>query len=957
MNLLVAPRVSTLLAQFSLFGTLLCFAATAQAVIVATTADDICAPEADPCVIQEAVEATSGAVFDFGLRDVSIVDAGTLVFDRGGTIRCGDFSSTPNSTSLASGGTVRIEARRACAQDTDRFCARNSNCDSGPCQPRRCTLTERAEVSCGADGDCDGLCVENRCNNAPDIPCFLNTRCKFGTCEAQRRCDDENSLFCDADADCDFGPCSAGTGNFLMGTRVNSNAANPGNVFFTAAGSLTIDGRVTINSEDTESDGGSLILTSEDGPVRVNGKIALTGGGQSTGGELTVQSGGDVVFLNDVDASGGDFDGGVIEVTAGGDITVGGELNVNATAGAGFGGEVLLIAGQDVIFLPGTDSKRIVSTADGHTDSDNFSGDGGLFELEAGRAIEIGAFVEISAFGAAPNSDGGEVTLASPGDISIQGDIILGSRGLTGGGGRFCADAGGTLTVAPSGFLDVRGNRGGGGSIDLVVDGDTFLNGTSRAGGATGFSAGTFLLRSLGDLTAGGEISNAGTSRGDAVQIHACRATFTPGSSIANSAVDGLNLIEVGESSAVAIGASLVANGGGGENRFVYRDAAKPPLLLGTISPTAKTVLNATLPGCPVCGNGELDEGELCDDANTADGDGCNSDCIDEGCLAESPNYPSEPLCSDGSACTLDSCDTEASACVNEFLCSDVVACTDDLCVDDECVSQPDDASCSDGDICTDDICVAEVGCANPTNTLECDDATFCTQDDRCDAGSCVGVAKDCDDGVACTMDSCSEGEARCLNVPSDLACGNGLFCDGVETCNVVSGCEDASVVDCSDFDDTCLLGECDEAGDACVGLARNEGGSCDDADFCTENDQCAAGECSGGLLPDCGVCGNGRAEPEVNEQCDDGDAVFEHGEACSAICRFVGCGKPTGSGGLRPSAADALFTLRSAVQLATCVASVCDADGNGSVFAADALVILQAAVGLPVTLACPDAL
>jgi cysteine-rich repeat protein len=29
----------------------------------------------------------------------------------------------------------------------------------------------------------------------------------------------------------------------------------------------------------------------------------------------------------------------------------------------------------------------------------------------------------------------------------------------------------------------------------------------------------------------------------------------------------------------------------------------------------------------PICGNGELEEGEVCDDGNTVSGDGCNATC------------------------------------------------------------------------------------------------------------------------------------------------------------------------------------------------------------------------------------------------------------------------------------------------------------------------------------------
>ncbi|HYC00797.1 MAG TPA: hypothetical protein VEC57_16815 [Candidatus Limnocylindrales bacterium] len=59
-------------------------------------------------------------------------------------------------------------------------------------------------------------------------------------------------------------------------------------------------------------------------------------------------------------------------------------------------------------------------------------------------------------------------------------------------------------------------------------------------------------------------------------------------------------------------------------------------------------------------------------------------------------------------------------------------------------------------------------------------------------------------------------------------------------------------------------------------------------------------------------------------------------------------------SGGVSPTASDALAALASAVGVRACDPCNCDADGNGSVTATDALLILRAAVGSPSNLDCP---
>jgi hypothetical protein len=65
-------------------------------------------------------------------------------------------------------------------------------------------------------------------------------------------------------------------------------------------------------------------------------------------------------------------------------------------------------------------------------------------------------------------------------------------------------------------------------------------------------------------------------------------------------------------------------------------------------------------------------------------------------------------------------------------------------------------------------------------------------------------------------------------------------------------------------------------------------------------------------------------------------------------------CGVPE-SDSAPPSAADALHVLNAAVDNLSCNVCQCDVDSSGSITTTDALLTLQAAVGLPVELACID--
>ncbi|HXV75085.1 MAG TPA: hypothetical protein VD788_02110, partial [Candidatus Polarisedimenticolaceae bacterium] len=72
-------------------------------------------------------------------------------------------------------------------------------------------------------------------------------------------------------------------------------------------------------------------------------------------------------------------------------------------------------------------------------------------------------------------------------------------------------------------------------------------------------------------------------------------------------------------------------------------------------------------------------------------------------------------------------------------------------------------------------------------------------------------------------------------------------------------------------------------------------------------------------------------------------------------------CGDPvalTAGASSRPAvitAPDALFVLRIAVALGSCDLCVCDVNNSGGITAGDALLVLGAAVGQPVVLACPS--
>jgi cysteine-rich repeat protein len=105
-------------------------------------------------------------------------------------------------------------------------------------------------------------------------------------------------------------------------------------------------------------------------------------------------------------------------------------------------------------------------------------------------------------------------------------------------------------------------------------------------------------------------------------------------------------------------------------------------------------------------------------------------------------------------------------------------------------------------------------------------------------------------------------------------------------------------------------------------------------------------------LADETAICGDGMTEQQ--EECDDGDTMWNPGESCRADCTRVSCADADDSGSV--TASDALFMLRAAVASEAC-GCVCDVDASdGPTTASDALRALRAVVGLSVVLLCPCA-
>jgi fibro-slime domain-containing protein len=269
-----------------------------------------------------------------------------------------------------------------------------------------------------------------------------------------------------------------------------------------------------------------------------------------------------------------------------------------------------------------------------------------------------------------------------------------------------------------------------------------------------------------------------------------------------------------------------------------------------------------------VCGNDSLEPGELCDDGNTEDDDGCSADCRES-----DPDY----FCVEGEGCVR------------------VVTCGNGVIEGDEV--------CDDGDEESDDGCSAACD--------EVEDGYSCTKPGQpCVAIPVCGNAQrergeQCDDGNDESSDGCS---AACEQEPGyfcppgrdcvALECGNGVRTPD-EACDDDNNSDgDGCAPDCTIEDGwICSVSGCK----AICGDSQTIGGEdCDDGNK-TSGDGCS-GACQEEPFYDCN-----DAEPSVCASiivC--GDGILHPGEVCDpGITGQSACYSPSENPGLACKAFD----------------------------------------------------
>jgi cysteine-rich repeat protein len=282
----------------------------------------------------------------------------------------------------------------------------------------------------------------------------------------------------------------------------------------------------------------------------------------------------------------------------------------------------------------------------------------------------------------------------------------------------------------------------------------------------------------------------------------------------------------------------------------------------------------------PACGDGELNEGEACDEgaanSNTAPG-ACRLNCqtarcgdgvtdADEACDDGALNSNAEPnacredcalpRCGDGVIDQDEECDTGAArndttpgACrldCSEARCGDGVTDPDEGCDDrntderDGCLNNCRSASCGDNvegpnEECDDGNTTDGDGCQSTCRRPICGDRV-------------VDSGEQCDDGNASSNDGCRADCSTGCTAARD--CDDGNFCNGAERC--VDGLCQAGPAVALDDRVACTVDTCDEAGNTVThapddGLCSVQPTSCSGGVRTSHENSCSASQgCQG---------------------------------------------------------------------------------------------------------------
>lgn len=654
----------------------------------ATTANDLCAPAADPCRVTTRVTVTDLSIIDVGARELRIENGGALATAVGAaaagnmTVRAGRLTIMANGAMLAevisaskNGGEIIIEAGEITVDGrisvsgasggsvtvggTGRVtvggvidASRSANeGEGGEVLVRGGTVTVTGNIN--GVGGLSGFGGDITINSTGDLTIS-------GDIDAQGG--DGGTVELSAGI-------TVGTGNLVVAASslIDADARSAGgfggSIDMDARGDGVNTGKITMNGtlfcnggtgtdETGGGDGGSIGLTATGDVITDDDRAVMEvqgGRPDGFGGELEI-----LTTVGDYSMVGRMIVGPLSEEGGGGDVTidVGGDLTIDGRI-EGAGGSALLIEADGSVAIEKDGSIDVSEggeldlTAGGGGNPDILGrivvkgpliANGGAIDITSRDAVTLSA--PVRADGPLGGGPGGTVEITIEDGPAILNNVI--SVRATGGaseGGILSVDAQGRISVV--GTLDATGAGAKGGMIGLVSTGDTVdVSGSIRAGSTGVGMGGSVEVVSAIELFVSGTIRvDGGTPNGvggGTIELDSCSVNVNESGELRSLRPNGVNRI-IGRRETLVLG-TMTADNQTGLNEFRFRAAQNEPVIFGNLEPRQTLVTDPTITPCVECGNNITEVPEECDDGNLRDGDGCSRSCTMEDILVGDAN-------------------------------------------------------------------------------------------------------------------------------------------------------------------------------------------------------------------------------------------------------------------------------------------------------------------------------
>jgi cysteine-rich repeat protein len=323
----------------------------------ATTADDLCLPAANPCVVSTTVAVTTGSVIDVGPRELRIatggaldvgngtmtINAGQLTVQTNGFVRAAGSASTGGGSIIITAGSATITAPTAGAGAL--------SADGSPGGNLTLTVSGALTVI-GALGRSISAIALNQAVIGGTIQISAGTATIPG------------SVLAGGGIESVGGGITIDTaGSMDVTGMIDASGGDGGSVDLQAGldlqpGNLMLGESSIVSADAGEAAGlGGTVVVAAKGPVgrgnvTMNGVLSAVGGGGGPGGRITVSADGDLRVGH-----------GTARVSAqsGGPDGIGGEIRLSGTAAVEVRGNLLASAGEGVGGFVHIDSQSQVS--------------------------------------------------------------------------------------------------------------------------------------------------------------------------------------------------------------------------------------------------------------------------------------------------------------------------------------------------------------------------------------------------------------------------------------------------------------------------------------------------------------------------------------------------------------------------------------------------------------------